>query len=66
VSGSTWPIIELELAVIAFYIFMKCGEDPMTFARVIERKHEKTKFYDDSRAVTQECLGQFGRQSNLT
>ena len=59
------PIIELGLDVIALHMFMKFDKDLMTIGRVIERKRETTQFCDDSRAVTQECLGQFGRLSNL-
>ncbi|KAH3712332.1 hypothetical protein DPMN_072029 [Dreissena polymorpha] len=40
VSGSIWPIIELDLDVIALHMFMKFGEDLMTIARVIERKRD--------------------------
>ena len=56
-SGSIWLIIKLDLDGIAFNIFMKYCEDTMTIAGVIERK--KTQFFDDSRVVIQECLGQF-------
>ena len=65
VSWSNWLIIKLDLDVIAFHIFMKYCEDTMTIAGVIEQKPEKTQLFDDSKVVTQECLGQFGRLSNL-
>ena len=59
-SGPIWLIIELDLDIIALHIFMQFGEDPMKFAKIIERKQVKKQYYDDSRAVTQQCLGRFG------
>ena len=65
-SGSIWLIIALDIVVIALHISMKFDDDLMIIASIIERKREQTQFYDDSRAVTQECQGEFGRLSNLT
>ena len=42
-SGSIWPIIQLDLDVIAFKIFMEFGEELLKIGWVIEWKKKKKK-----------------------
>ena len=42
-SRSIWLIIEPDVDLMTLHIFMKCGEDSMTFVQVIEQKREKKR-----------------------